>query len=1149
MVFYLLSLLLPSFMKICTLAGPEILTMIYHGIANDFPMFFFVALFFYTLRKLILSNDIETNPGPGETSQKFLSAVYVNLRSITSIPTKLHELCHLVDNELPAFIGIGETWLDDTIDEDDIAITNYPDPIRKDKGRDGCGVMLYIRDDIAFSRVYQLENAEDESIWISYIHPISKQSSLFGFYYRTPSMSSEELKSWLTRFDQALFTAKAMKPKSINVLGDLNGKTKLWYADGTENIAGTELLKIISKHGMVQLIDEPTRFCGNSKSLIDLFITDSPTTVMKTEVFPRFLRCDHCPILAKLSYVLPPSKKTTRTHYMYDKIDMDTVRANFSQAPFEVILDTFDNIDDAVHAWVSLFLSVVKETIPNKLVTIDRRSKPWFNDELKFLRKRMLRLRKRSRTKKDANAKLKAETIYEDARELYHNKIDEACMKYDLYLADKVIKGNMKEKTFWTITRKLLNKPSANSIPPLKHNDTIYASTSEKSNILNSYFCDQSSLDDTNMVIPPMPNYIGHEFLLEPTTEEEVGKLLSALDASKATGPDGIPARILKLASVFIAPSLAKIFNKCMAAGYFPSSFKKAHVVPIYKKGDKQNPGNYRPVALTNHLAKIFEKLIYTRFYKHLNERNFLSPQQSGFRKNDSTVNQMIKLTHEISFNLNNRKETKAVYLDISKAFDKVWHRGLLLKLEHLCGVNATALKFFKSYLTDRKQRVILDGDCSEWGSTTAGVPQGSILGPLLFLVFINDVTKLVSNSISLFADDTSLSRGFSSEDSLHTKESLETDLRNIKSWGDTWAVTFNPVKTISLLYSRKDVKSVFPLSFGDVVVSDSTSHKHLGIILKPDLNWEDQALSCIAKAERRIPMFAALKHKLSSRVLLAMYSYFIRPLLEYGDVIWDNLTQDLVKSLETVQNQCLIIVSGCTQGTNCDKLRSLLGMNTLEYRRKLHRLCHLFKMIKSEKIPPYLKQLLDQRPLRRSARLQTVECPKSDSGYHRNSFLVNTICDWNSLKPASLRSINSLENFKKEYRKYHGVESVPELPLVQPRSHEIILNKFRADFTELHDDKHRHGYPCTPNCSCGFRLESHFHFFFDCPRYTNVRTILFDKIEPMLKMPVTRLKRNKVFAVKFLVYGTDEIWINRENTIDFLHHIVEFIIHSRRFQ
>ena len=275
------------------------------------------------------------------------------------------------------------------------------------------------------------------------------------------------------------------------------------------------------------------------------------------------------------------------------------------------------------------------------------------------------------------------------------------------------------------------------------------------------------------------------------------------------------------------------------------------HGKTLIKKNDKQIVSNYRPISLLPICGKIFEKLLFNNIYNHLNEQNLLNPNQSGFRPSDSTVNQLLAITHEIfrSFDCNPSLEVRSVFLDISKAFDKVWHQGLLFKLKSM-GISGKLYSLIENYLSNRVQRVLLNGQTSNWEPILAGVPQGSILGPLLFLIYINDLPNNLKTNAKLFADDTSLFSVVLNKD--ESANDLTSDLCTISRWAYKWKMLFNPdvsKPAQEVLFSRKRTKTDHPdVYFNNVKLKREPYQKHLGIFLDEKLNFKehiDKISSC----------------------------------------------------------------------------------------------------------------------------------------------------------------------------------------------------------------------------------------------------------------------------------------------------------------
>ena len=295
------------------------------------------------------------------------------------------------------------------------------------------------------------------------------------------------------------------------------------------------------------------------------------------------------------------------------------------------------------------------------------------------------------------------------------------------------------------------------SIPPIEDHDQIYTNEHDKANILNSFFQSQSFRDDRDAPLPAiLPTTLESELYTIVLTTDEVESVLKILPVGKATGPNGLSKRILRELSHELSNPYCSLFNQSLDTGDVPSSYKEANVCPVPKKGDLSIVSNYRPISLLNSEDKVIERLIFKHLYNHLHDNNILSTLQSGFIPGDSTVNQLTFLYNVFCQALDSGKEVRAVFCDISKAFDRVWHAGLLLKLQ-AAGVTGKVLAWFTSYLSDRRQRVVIPGGTSDWTSIYAGGSSGVNSWPLLFLVYINNIVVDIGSHIRLFADDTSL--------------------------------------------------------------------------------------------------------------------------------------------------------------------------------------------------------------------------------------------------------------------------------------------------------------------------------------------------------------------------------------------------------
>ena len=336
-----------------------------------------------------------------------------------------------------------------------------------------------------------------------------------------------------------------------------------------------------------------------------------------------------------------------------------------------------------------------------------------------------------------------------------------------------------------------MNNKKIPCIPPLFHQDKFIIDFKEKAEMFNNFFIDQCSILRNKSELPATLSKKMRESLTTiDFSNKDILKIIRNLDPNKAHGHDMIIIRMVKICDDFICKPLKLIFQSCLESGKFPSEWKKTNVVPIHKKGDKQILKNYRPISLLPITGKIFERLLYDRMFEFFTENNLISDNQSGFKPGDSCINQLLSIIYEIYQSFDDNLEVRAVFLDISKAFDKVWHKSLIYKLKQN-GISGNILNTIIDFLSFRKQRVFLNGQVSHWTSIEAGVPQGSILGPLLFLIYINDLSDDLSTNAKLFAGDTSL---FSVVRDINTSAAhLNNDLRKISNGPFQWKMRFNP--------------------------------------------------------------------------------------------------------------------------------------------------------------------------------------------------------------------------------------------------------------------------------------------------------------------------------------------------------------------
>ena len=554
-------------------------------------------------------------------------------------------------------------------------------------------------------------------------------------------------------------------------------------------------------------------------------------------------------------------------------------------------------------------------------------------------------------------------------------------------------------------------RQEATGVSPLKNKDGFLKSDStSKANILNDQFVSVFTKEDTSSLpdkgpspYPSMPNI--------KVNWKGVHKLLKRLKPFKATGPDSIPAFILKAAADELAPILARIYQTSLDTGQVPSDWRDAWIVPVFKKGDKHKAANYRPVSLTSITCKLLEHIIHSNVMAHFDKHHILKDHQHCFRKRRSCETQLTVTIQEIASRLSKGNQVDIILLDFAKAFDKVPYSRLLHKLDFY-GVRDQTSTWIRSFLENRKQRVVLDGSHSDRSDVLSVVPQGAVLGPLLFLAYINDMPEsLRSSDCRLFADDSLL---YCVVNKASDCELLQQDLTTLEQWEATWQMSFNPSKCTVIRVStgrRHKFQSTYTLHGQTLDVVDGS--KYLGVTVTDNLSWSKHVSDKAGKAHRFLGFLRRNFKHCSRQVKAATYTSVVRPVLEYAAPVWDPYRQADIKALEQVQRRAARYVYNdyTSRKSRCvTEMVKELGWESLQDRRQISRLSLLYKahhgLVDIDKAT-YLKPG-DSRTRSHTGFYQEHTAHEV---YH-NSFFPRTIRDWNRV-PNSVTSVPTVDGFR----------------------------------------------------------------------------------------------------------------------------------------
>ena len=519
----------------------------------------------------------------------------------------------------------------------------------------------------------------------------------------------------------------------------------------------------------------------------------------------------------------------------------------------------------------------------------------------------------------------------------------------------------------------------------------------EKANILNKYFISVLTEEpDILNSLPDVPDANPQHILEDFTiTSDIVRKKLLRLKANRASGPDLISVNVLRYCPNFALP-LTLIFNNSVQTGTLPQDWRDAHVSPIHKKGSRSKSGNYRPVSLTSQIVKLLERLFQDHLLKVINKNKTISCHQHGFQSRCSCVSQLLECLNDWTENHDNSTGTDVIYLDFAKAFDTVPHKRLIHKLRAY-GIRGKVLIWVKNFLSNRRQKVVLRNGFSAWEDVISGVPQGSILGPILFLLYVNDIPSIVSSTAKMFADDTKLYCPIKTQEDC---TNLQSDLNRLSVWSKEWLLKFNESKCV-VLRIKKSLEYVYSLN--GFPLQDVHHQKDLGVIISSNLLPQNHIQTIIKKSNQRIGLIKRCFTDITLDKVEILFNSIIRPILEYGSPSWNPWYLKDITNIENVQRRCFRL---CHTPD--------LVLEPLAKRRLKADLCEVYKYLNDlYKTDKNLYFTQSQRTLRGNS--LKLEKPYART-LIRSNFFYRVVNSWNSLPDAVVRA-PSLDSFKEKLR------------------------------------------------------------------------------------------------------------------------------------
>ena len=915
-------------------------------------------------------------------------------------------------------LQINESKLDSTVHDDEVYIPGF-EIVRKDRkvnGRNGGGVCIYLRTNLNYRIRNDLINDHLECLFVEVSKPRSTPF-LVGTWYRPPNSPP----NLFSEFEKVIAKIDA-ENKELYLLGDINCN----LLPEANTYDSSYLTNIFDIFGLSQLITEPTRVTPVSKTLIDLCITNSLEKVTNSGVIHLGISDHSLVFLTRKTHYHRNGPRVIETR-QFKHFNRGKFLSDLNQLPWANV-DLYSDPNDMWREWKEMFLGCVDKHAPLKLKRIRKKRSPWITREL------LCKIRKRDFLKKKAISSNNSATWdqFKRARNQANNAIKLAKKRY---VSDnlKANKGNSRKT--WKVINELTSRNSGKSanILEIKADNRIVSSPMDIAEAINEHFSNVAQVLAQDIPVVD----VNPESYLEPTDSlfslqipsvNTVFSFLSKIDEKKATGLDRIPSNLLKMAASIVAPSLTSIFSKSILTGIYPNDWKAAKVTPLFKKGLKSDPNNYRPISVIPVVSKVLEKIVYNQLYHYLDDNKLLLGCQSGFRSLHSTLTALLEATDAWSVNIDNGLLNGVVFIDLTKAFDTIDHEIILRKMSYL-GVDQAAIKWFSSYLSGRTQRCSVNGKLSTARTLSCGVPQGSILGPLLFLIYINDLPNSLQNAVPrMFADDTNLTLSVKTLTEL--KLALAPELNSLSCWLKANKLSLNVAKTeLMIIGSRQRLSAQcddVEIRIDDQIIERVDHTKSLGLFIDAHLSWCKHVEEICKKVSSAIGALKRVRPFISKETAIQIYNALIIPHFDYCSPVWDCLSGYLSDKLQKLQNRAARVITKSPFDTSSNHLLSTLDWERLFLRRKKQKALMMFKTMNGL-APDYLQSLFSQRHsvynLRDSEGKLTL--PKPNTNYLKRSFSYSGAMLWNNL-PKCLKNAVSVNNFKQIIKKIADISDSP---------------------------------------------------------------------------------------------------------------------------
>ena len=910
-----------------------------------------------------------------------------------------------------------------------LAVDGY-NIIRKDNHSEKKGgILIYVKNELVVEEDKHMNKISadfKECKWITI--KANNEDLLFGVFYRkgSSSVANEVIL-------RDIISQGSRRSHKILICGDFNYPMINWKSgtvDGGPYSKQMRFYDMLMDNFLIQNQEEFSRVRGKDKpSCLDLVITDDNQTQVKTNIklHAPIALSDHDVVTWQylLSVEDHKGEETTdnRKHRNYNKGNYEEISNTLGKEDWESLLNNKD-----VEEQVQILYEKIK--VPSdKYIPLSSGKKksnvpPWMTKKArKQVRKKQCAWKRYTSSRSYQKYLLYVKERNKSARE-----IKDAKKEYEKRLSDEC-KRNPKVLFQYANFK---SKSRHNYIRLKDCNGKFITDDETNAHVLNEFFSSVFTYEDDapEIILNQAANWLWGEDISDPFEKDtqfqqftpiedldidicEIEELLKEIDPYKSTSPDCVHPRILKECATALSVPIKIIFETSMKTGSVPQIWRDGTVTPLFKSGDRHDVANYRPITLTSLLCRILEKIIKKHLVKHLLGQEILSDDQHGFLPQRSCLSNLLETLNDITEMVDNGNCVDEVFLDFQKAFDKVPHQRLLYKAEKL-GLSGNVLNWISAFLSNRRQRVSVRGKYSKWKNVLSGVPQGSVLGPILFLIYINDIGYNLSSNIKLFADD---SKVYHIVNEQYEAEQLQKELDKLYEWTQVWKMSFNRKKCHVLQFGAKNQKYIYHLN--GYLLESVTEEKDLGIVISEDLKLKKNVSEAVKKANKMVGLIRNTFSYLDRNMFVKLYTAYIRPLLEYCQQICHPYLQSDIDTVEKVQRRATKMLYSIRDLTYEERLK-YLNLYSLEDRRTRGDMILTYQIlnrnIKTD--PNNLFQLSKNTHLRGHCfKLATPPC-KLD--IRRNFFNIRIVSPWNKL-PSDIVNSRSVEEFKRRYDNYHG--------------------------------------------------------------------------------------------------------------------------------